>query len=249
MTSNQDNHLINDEIFMKETFMISEKLMKPAQYAEHQLLTAIIQGEYQPGAYLPGERKLAEQIGVTRPTLRETLQKMAREGWLIIRHGKPTLVKDFVNDGGMGVLTTMARYVEDLPKIYQEHYLKMRSAFFPAIARLSMDNNPQVIEDYLRQYPTVEETGRCYTDYDWGLQFLMATASGNLFIKFFLSDFEYAFKKMAVMYFDIDGARILSRSYYKELLGYVSLRDTEQVVACVGQVMDTAFELWKQLMT
>ena len=56
--------------------------MKPQQFAEHTLLMHILNNTYPPGSRLPNERELAEQIGVTRPTLRETLQRLAREKWL-----------------------------------------------------------------------------------------------------------------------------------------------------------------------
>ena len=49
--------------------MIIKKMMKPAEQAEHLLITAILNGELAPGTVLPGERKLAEDLGITRPTL------------------------------------------------------------------------------------------------------------------------------------------------------------------------------------
>lgn len=228
--------------------MISEKLMKPAQYAEHQVLTSILQGKYPPGTNLPGERKLAEEIGVTRPTLRETLQKMGREGWLIIRHGKPTMVNDYLHDGGMGVLSTMARYGEDLPKEFLEQFLEMRVVLLPPVVRMTMDYNPQALEDYLMTYSMLENSGESYADYDWELQMLMAKQSGNLFFRFFLKDFEIAFRRMAVSYFDIEDARNISRNYYQDLLGHVRQRDNDQVVNCVFQVMTMALDFWKLVM-
>ena len=41
--------------------------------------------------HLPSERDLADKIGVTRTTLREVLQRLARDGWLTIQHGKPKM--------------------------------------------------------------------------------------------------------------------------------------------------------------
>ena len=71
--------------------MSRDQLLRPTQYAEKVLVTAILDGTYPTGTSLPNERNLAEQIGITRPTLRETLQRLAGEGWIKIHHGKPTL--------------------------------------------------------------------------------------------------------------------------------------------------------------
>ncbi len=51
--------------------------------------------ELQAGAWsghLPGERVLADQIGVSRPTLRATLMQLQTEGLLKIQHGRPTVI-------------------------------------------------------------------------------------------------------------------------------------------------------------
>ena len=80
--------------------MTPAKPMKPSQYAEHVLITAILKGTFKAGQALPGERTLATELGVTRPTLRETLQRMAGEGWLKIVHGKTTVVRDYIKEGG-----------------------------------------------------------------------------------------------------------------------------------------------------
>ncbi len=53
-------------------------ILRPAEIAEQRLLEAMLAGRFAINSSLPGERDLAEQIGVTRPTLREALQRLAR---------------------------------------------------------------------------------------------------------------------------------------------------------------------------
>lgn len=50
-------------------------------YAE--LLTRLTAGVFRPGSRLPGERALAESLGVSRTTLRFGLNRLAEEGWLV----------------------------------------------------------------------------------------------------------------------------------------------------------------------
>lgn len=52
-----------------------------------QLETMILEGTLNPGARLPPERTLAEQFGVSRPSLREAVQRLAAKGLLISRQG------------------------------------------------------------------------------------------------------------------------------------------------------------------
>lgn len=55
-----------------------------------QLKAMIASGALLPGGKLPAERELARQLGVSRPSLRETLRTLAVMGALDVRHGSGT---------------------------------------------------------------------------------------------------------------------------------------------------------------
>jgi DNA-binding FadR family transcriptional regulator len=54
---------------------------------------ALLDGSLKPGERLLGERELALRLGVSRPLLREALRSLAMLGFLDIRHGKGTYVR------------------------------------------------------------------------------------------------------------------------------------------------------------
>lgn len=58
------------------------KAQSPAGFAEEYIVKSIWNGHFAPGSILPAERELSELIGVTRTTLREVLQRLARDGWV-----------------------------------------------------------------------------------------------------------------------------------------------------------------------
>jgi GntR family transcriptional repressor for pyruvate dehydrogenase complex len=58
------------------------------------LETRILEGSLKPGDRLPGERELAVELGVSRPSLREAIQKLVSKGLLTTRHGGGTFVTD-----------------------------------------------------------------------------------------------------------------------------------------------------------
>ncbi|MFT4836193.1 MAG: GntR family negative regulator for fad regulon and positive regulator of fabA, partial [Psychromonas sp.] len=64
----------------------------PADIAEQYLIESIWNGTIAIHSVLPAERVLADKIGVTRTTLREVLQRMSKDGWITICHGKSTKV-------------------------------------------------------------------------------------------------------------------------------------------------------------
>jgi DNA-binding FadR family transcriptional regulator len=58
-----------------------------------QLRRLIDEGELGPGAQLPGERELADRLGVSRGTVREAVQFLQALGLVEIRHGSGTFVR------------------------------------------------------------------------------------------------------------------------------------------------------------
>ena len=58
---------------------------------------SILEGTLKPGQRLPAERKFAEQMGVSRPSSREALQKLSARGMLVARRGGGTTVTKSLN--------------------------------------------------------------------------------------------------------------------------------------------------------
>lgn len=59
-----------------------------------QLEGMILEGTLKSGERLPAERALAEKFGVSRPSLREAIQKLAAKGLLVSRQGGGNYVSD-----------------------------------------------------------------------------------------------------------------------------------------------------------
>lgn len=60
-----------------------------------QIQTSILTGKIPPGEKLPPERKLAEEFGVSRPTVRKGLEILASAGLVMPYQGGGTVVLSF----------------------------------------------------------------------------------------------------------------------------------------------------------
>jgi len=70
--------------------------IKPKRISDEiyfQIRDLILNGELKPGQKLPPERELAESMGVSRPSLREALNKLVAQGYLEQVQGGGTYVK------------------------------------------------------------------------------------------------------------------------------------------------------------
>jgi GntR family negative regulator for fad regulon and positive regulator of fabA len=164
--------------------------LRPTQYVEHFLVTSILNGTYAIGASLPNERQLSEQLGVTRPTLRETLQRLENEGWVKIQHGKPTVVNDYWQTGGLSLLSTLAKYGDYLPNGFITYLLEVRVTLLPPVAGCAVEYHSVVIADHLARAAHLPDEADAYAAYDWDLQMLMARHSRNPIFSLILNDFQ-----------------------------------------------------------
>lgn len=226
--------------------MSSSKPIKPAQHAEYQLMTSILDGKYPPGTPLPGERELSQQLGITRPTLRETLHKLAAEGWISIQHGKQTVINDYWKTGGLRLLSTLIKYTVNLPSGFILNLLEVRGVIFPALARAAAKNDPKALLAHLKTADILTDEPESFMDYDWKLQSIIAIKSGNPVWTLLLNDFAPVFENMAEKYFSSAKNRTLSRVYYKELTKALSM-DGDTVEAVVKSALKHSTNAWKEL--
>jgi GntR family transcriptional regulator, negative regulator for fad regulon and positive regulator of fabA len=219
---------------------------RPAQLVEHHVITGILDGTYPPGRPLPNERQLSETIGVARPPLRETLHRLANEGWLTIAHGKPTQVNDYWEKGGMGLLSTLAKHIDTLPAGFVTHLMAVRSHLLPIMARLAVDQAPNEVHAFLENAGQLDDDVNAFVEFDWQLQLFLATQSRNPIYKLILNDFSNMFETLATAYFSLPEGRAASRLYYQALSTAIHAGG-RRVETVVMAAMDQSITLWESL--
>jgi GntR family negative regulator for fad regulon and positive regulator of fabA len=218
---------------------------RPAVYAEQAIVTAILNGEYPPGSVLLAERELAAQLGVTRPTLRETLQRLERDGWLTIQQGKPTRVMDYWLDGGLNVLGALVRYAEKLSPDFIPNLLEVRLAMAPAYTRQAVEHSPARVLDCLNEATTLKDTPEEYAAFDWRLHYILTVASKNPIYTLILNGFAGFYEQMARLYFENPNARKASQAYYRSLTNAINRKDALEAENITRLMMEESIELWK----
>lgn len=218
---------------------------KPASHAEYLLVGAILDGRFPIGSSLPAERELASQLGVTRPTLRETLQRLSRDGWLEIQHGKPTRVKDYLQEGNLAVLGALAAHSDNLPLNFIPNLLIVRQLIAPTYIRLAVENAPARVSDLLSSYTCLEDLPECYASADWELHHRLCILSGNPVFTLILNGFASLYPVMAERYFSLPQARAASRAFYTTLLDAAHRQDGETAFTVTEAVMRASLDLWR----
>jgi GntR family negative regulator for fad regulon and positive regulator of fabA len=220
---------------------------KPAEMAENRLLEAILSGQFPINSNLPAERDLAGQIGVTRPTLREALQRLARDGWLDIQHGKPTRVRDYWREGSLAVLSVLAQSPAHQSSDFVVHLLDLRVLIAPVYAHQAIQTSAGEIIALLESYGNLEDTPSAFARADWDLHSQLARYATNPVFQLLLNGFQSLYLLVGNHYFASPECRRHSRSYYQSLLECARLGADCDAESLTRRVMQESLALAKKM--
>lgn len=147
-----------------------------------QLKKVIREGAFRPGDRLPSERDLAEEMGVSRPSVREAIQKLETLGMLESIHGDGTVVRNLTEQ-------ELAKPLESLLEDDKNSLVELnevRACLESRAARLAATNRTNGDLDLIRGHlETMErdlEGGRIRPEADFQFHFEIAVATHNRFL-------------------------------------------------------------------
>ena len=106
-----------------------------------QLESNILQGVLVPGEKLPSERDLAKQMNVSRPSLREAIQKLENQNLLETKQGGGTYVRNLLAPSLTDPLARLLQNSEDAAQDFLEFRMSVdaRTAYYAAIRATDAD--------------------------------------------------------------------------------------------------------------
>lgn len=223
------------------------KAKSPASFAEEFIVKSIWKGDFPPGSILPAERELSELIGVTRTTLREVLQRLARDGWLTIQHGKPTRINNYWETSGLNILETLARLDEEGMPDLVDDLLSARTNISAIYIRAAVRYNPERTLEALEGVLQIEDTGEAFAAFDYQLNHELANASNNLVYLLVLNGFKGLYARIGKFYFSEPEARELAKNYYTKLTELAKEGLYDQAALAVRDYGYESAKIWKRL--
>ncbi|MBQ7736205.1 MAG: FadR family transcriptional regulator [Oscillospiraceae bacterium] len=187
-----------------------------SEQAAHQIMDMIlVEHRFNAGDKLPNETELAEELGISRVTLREAVRMVCARGLVEIRRGVGTYVVSadpaILADGGFSPLDASGAGIRDLLEI--RLMVEPMAAYYAA--KRASDEEIEAIDAHRRRIEELAAEGRSFLHDEQDFHIAIATASHNLLMERLLP--------------------IINRSitadlmYFKESTDY-SLRDHREIV-------------------
>src|SRR5687768_1553200 len=157
------------------------------EQAAEQIAGRIREGVWQPGDRLPSERDLALQLGISRGSTREALRVLEAMGWLEIKPGDGTIVRDrrtqMVKPDGVFAADLLGGLSVEVGDLWEVRKLIEPGAAYLAAERCNADELA-AIEDVLRKTEMTVAGGEQVDMLQVNPDFHMAVAwaSGNAMI-------------------------------------------------------------------
>ncbi|WP_273834301.1 GntR family transcriptional regulator [Guptibacillus sedimenti] len=219
----------------------SEKIAK-------QLIRSILEKEWRTDDPLPPERELASHYQVGRPTIREALQRLERDGWITIRKGAPAIVNDYWKHGNLMTIVNILQHHDDIPDEFIVYMLELRISLTPAYVRDALlQHRLQIISLFIPLQQLTDDP-KSYAEFDWKLQKSVAELSPNPVFLLILNSFENIYGKLAKKYYLEPTHRQASKVYYEQFLKATLIGDLDHAEILTKQMMATSLDLWKTKM-
>lgn len=217
-----------------------------SEIVENKLIRMILNGEYSPGNTLPSERELAIKLEVSRPTLREAIQRLKRDGWITVKKGQTSIVNDYWKNGNLNTLVNIIQNNKHITGDFTIYLLELRLALVPTFVKEAVSKYPEKVVALLSNTELLEDNSFDYAKFDWKLQKEIAELSSNPIYLLILNSFDDIYVNLANKYFMKEGNRNSSLSFYKALLKSAMKEDVLLSEKITIEAMEKSIDSWKK---
>ncbi|WP_019613475.1 fatty acid metabolism transcriptional regulator FadR [Psychromonas ossibalaenae] len=223
------------------------KAKGPADVAEQYLIESIWNGSIPIHSELPAERLLADKIGVTRTTLREVLQRLSKDGWITIRHGKATKVNDFWESSGLNILSTLTRLDVNRRADFIDQLMSVRTNVSTIILRMAAKHNREAVLSFLEDVPPIEASSEVFTEFDYRFYHQVAVSSNNMIYVLILNGLQDLYRKVGTFYFSNTEAKSIALDFYAQVKQAIGQGDSQQIMQIVRDSAFASGKIWLRL--
>lgn len=224
------------------------KAQSPAALAEEYIIKSIWNNTFPAGTELPAERELADKIGVTRTTLREVLQRLARDGWLTIQHGKPTRVNDIWESAGPNIISTIIKLDKSYLPVIIANVVSLRTRMAEAYIPEAVKLNAPAAEQLFEKLSTLEDTADSYTKFDYWLFRQFTFIANKPVYALILNSFKEMYHHVARIFFTDPECRKLTLNFYHSLHQTCIEKDYVKAQAYMIENRQSSSEIWGVLL-
>lgn len=230
--------------------MSKPELLKdnPAAIAEEFILKSIWNNRFPVGSALPSERELADMVGITRTTLREVLQRLARDGWLNIQHGKATRVNNIWETGGPNIIETLVWLDNSMVPMIINNVVSLRTKMGEIYIPQAVKTDPEASAALFEGLKTLEDSADSYATFDYSLYRGFTFIANKPVYGLILNSFKDLYHKVAALVFNNDTFRQETWAFYCCLKDACLAGNAPEVENQLKAHRERSEEIWREVL-
>jgi GntR family transcriptional regulator, transcriptional repressor for pyruvate dehydrogenase complex len=206
-----------------------------------QLVGDIVAGGLHAGDALPSERRLAEVLGVSRPAVREALQRLSHAGLIDVRQGDTTRVRDYRRSGGLDLLPRLLAD-EHGPRLdVVRSVLEVRLTLAPDVARRCAQHRGDdelrrlhVLLAQLDEAGTDAAAAQAHADALWDA---VVDGSGNVVYRLLFNALRAAYLPTMTLLTDVLADELTDLQGYRALVAAIERQEAAHAAAVARRIV------------
>lgn len=218
-----------------------------AEEIVQQLRGLILRGVYANGDKLPPERKLAEDLGVNRASLREAIKALEQMGLVKTRQGDGTRVLDFMQTAGVELVSHLVASAGDasagidvLEDVLEFRYILARDIVKLAVARATPDNFVKLEE--LARRADLEQPADDLLRLDFEFYVELTRAAKNRVFQLLINTVRGAVQSHAAFFAQVSPAPMVIRKHHRDLINALKAKRSDDALKAVQDYLGRAHE-------
>ena len=219
-----------------------------AEEIVQQLRSLILRGHYATGEKLPPERKLAEDLGVNRASLREAIKALEQMGLVKTRQGDGTRVLDFMQTAGVELVSHLVAGGTDGTTGIDvlEDVLEFRRIFARDIAQLAAERaTPEQLAklDELAKRAEADQSPDDLLKLDYEFYLELTRAAHNRVFTLLINTIRAAVQSHAAFFAQVSPPATIIRKHHRDVIAALRARKPDEASRVVNEYLLKAQEL------
>ncbi len=224
------------------------KASGPAALAEEYIVRSIWNKTYPAGSFLPAERELSDKIGVTRTTLREVLQRLARDGWLNIQHGKQTQINNIWETGSPSIAEKLIKLDKTTAPLIINDILSLRTRMSDFYIPEAIKRDPEGTLAVFDKLDELQDNAKAYTEFDYHIFKSLTVVANKPVYGLIFNSFKGLYNQIGEIYFSIPEGRKIALEFYQELYQICLEKEAEKISECIQAHREKSGVLWYKIL-
>lgn len=213
-----------------------------------QLRGLILRGHYATGDKLPPERKLAEELGVNRASLREAIKALEQMGLVKTRQGDGTRVLDFMQTAGVELVSHLvAGTVDGVPSVeVLEDVLEFRRIFARDVAHMAAEKATAEdiarLEDLAKRAESeLSPEDLLKLDFEFYLE--MTRTAKNRVFQLLINTIRAAVQSHAMFFSQVSPPAAVVRKHHRDVITAIKGHEPDKAAKAVNDYLFKAQEM------